>query len=176
MQRAESTAAATLLAVLLVLPSLAAALDSDRNEPVYIEADKATLDEQSGTSSYSGNVTLQQGTLRLHGSSMTVQMENDRIVKITLQGKPARFAQRAEDADSDQEAEADYIEYNATTRRLLLEQNALIRQTGKEEFSSDRIEYNLSDNSINAGGTEGRVRITLQPERGSELIEADKPQ
>jgi len=162
-------------ALLLALPGTAGARSSDRNEPVYIEADQATINEQEGSSSYSGNVSLRQGSLRLSGERMTVQLQDDRITTITLDGSPARFAQRPDGADSDQEAEAGHIEYNAASRRLLLEHDAHVRQVGKEEFSSDRIEFNLADNSVSAGGSDGRVRITLQPGHGGLLPEGGEP-
>jgi lipopolysaccharide export system protein LptA len=165
MPQADPPAVAVgLLALCMLAHGSALALSSDRNEPVYIEADQATLNEQEGTSSYSGNVSLRQGTLQLAGDSMQVQLKDNRIELIVLQGSPARFVQRPDGADTDQEAEARHIEYHATSQRLLLEQDAHIRQVGKEEFSSDHIEFNLADNSVHAGGTDGRVRITLQPE------------
>jgi len=176
MPQASTQPAATWLAILLLVhPGSAGALSSDRSEPVYIEADQATLNEREGSSSYTGNVALRQGTLRLNGSRMTVQLRDNRIELITLHGDPARFAQRPDGASNDQEAEAGYIEYHAGTRRLLLEHDAHIRQADREEFSSDRIEFNLADNSVSAGGTVGRVRITLQPERGNAPAASDVP-
>jgi len=43
--------------------------------------------------------------------------------------------------------------------------NARVWQTGGEEFRSERIVFNLNDNTVNAGGTttRDRVHITLQP-------------
>ena len=56
---------AALLLLLAPLPGLG--LDSDRDEPIHIEADRAMLDEKEGTSIYEGNVQLRQGSLRLQG-------------------------------------------------------------------------------------------------------------
>jgi lipopolysaccharide export system protein LptA len=150
----------------LLWPVASPALDSDRNEPIQIEADKATLDEQ-GNSIYEGNIYLHQGTLQLRGSKMTLTLNNRRIDRIRVEGHPATFSQRPDGADSDQQAEAGHIEYLTANRRLLLQGNAAIRQAGREEFRSDRIELNLRDNTVQAGG-EGagnRVHITLQPEK-----------
>lgn len=151
----------------LLWPVPGRTLDSDRNQPIEIEADKATLDEPSRTSVYEGNVYLHQGTLRLHGTRMSLTLDNKRIHEIVLDGTPATFAQRPEHADTDQQAEAEHIEYHTDTRRLLLQGNAVIRQPGREEFRSDRIELNLRDNTVQAGSTGGdnRVHITLQPDR-----------
>ena len=155
---------------LLCLPLPAWALSADRNEPIDIEADSATLNETSGLSTYRGNVHLRQGTLQLHGDNMTVQMRDDRIEKIVLTGNPATYVQRPDAADEDQHAEAGRIEYYAREDRMILLENARIWQSGKDRFSSDRIVFNLADNTVNAGGgsSSDRVRITLQPRKTDE--------
>jgi len=155
---------------LLCLPLPAWPLSADRNEPINIEADSATLNEASGTSTYRGNVQLSQGTLQLHGDNMTVQMLDDRIDKIVLTGNPATYVQRPDGATEDQHAEAGRIEYYARDNRMILLENARIWQSGKDRFSSDRIVFNLADNTVNAGGgsSSDRVRITLQPRKSED--------
>jgi lipopolysaccharide export system protein LptA len=152
-------------------------LSSDRNEPINIEADSATLHEKMGSSTYRGNVHLRQGTLHLHGDTMTVQMRDDRIEKIVLTGSPATYVQRPDNADQDQHAEAGRIEYLANKERLILLDNARVWQSEDEEFSSERIVFNLADNTINAGGgsTGDRVRITLQPRKFGDTEPAPEP-
>jgi lipopolysaccharide export system protein LptA len=165
MMFADMTRHLTLLA--LLVPALAWGLTSDRDKPIQIAADRATLDEKTGIGIYEGNVHMHQGTLQLRGSKMTVKLNNNHIELITIEGNPARFSQRPDDADTDQQAEAGHIEYHAREQRLILQGNANIRQQGREEFSSDRIEFNLRDNTVNAGGSngDGRVHIILQPDR-----------
>ncbi len=161
---------------LLCLPLQAWALSADRNEPINIEADSATLHEKMGSSTYRGNVHLRQGTLHLHGDTMTVEMRDDRIEKILLTGSPATYTQRPDNAAEDQHAEAGRIEYYATEERMVLLDKARIWQSGDEEFSSDRIVFNLSDNTVNAGGGAGdRVRITLQPRKSGDTAAAPAP-
>ena len=154
-----------LLPLLLCLPLTLQALGSDRHQPIEIEADRAMLNEKDGSSVYEGDVHLRQGTLNLRGSRMTVQITDERLEKIVLSGEPASYRQRPEDEDTDQHAEAGRIEYYAIEERMVLLNDARIWQSDTEEFSSDRIVFNLRDNTVNAGG-EGpgdRVRITLQP-------------
>ncbi len=157
---------------LLCLPLPAWALSTDRNEPINIEADSATLNESSGISTYRGNVHLQQGTMHLRGDNMTVLVRDDRIEKVMLAGNPATYVQRPDDSDEDQHAEARRIEYYASENRMILLENARIWQTGKDQFSSDRIVFNLADNTVNAGGgsSKDRVRITLQPRKSDEIL------
>ena len=167
MAQAEALALVILrraLLLLLCVPAMAQGLSSDRNQPITIEADSAILHEKEGRSIYKGNVHLQQGTLNLRGDSMTVLIADDEIEKIVLTGQPASYQQRPEDRDSDQHAEAGRIEYHAADERMILLENARVWQSDAEEFSSERIIYNMKNNTVTAGGSAGdRVRITLQP-------------
>jgi len=166
MLRASSVLRKLLLptALLLLLTPLATwGLDSDRNQPIHIEADRARLSEKGNKSIYEGNVRLRQGTLQLQGDHMTVLLTNNQVDKIILKGKPATLQQKQD--NTDQHAEAGKIEYSASDERVILLGNARVWQTGEEEFRSERIVFNLNDSTVNAGGTttSDRVHITLQP-------------
>ena len=151
--------------LLAVMPFSARGLSSDRDQPMTIEADKATLNEKTGNSVYEGNVHVQQGTLVLQGNKMTVQLNDNTLETIILTGSPATYRQRPDGKDTDQHAEAGRIEYHATEDRVILLENARVWQSGAEEFRSERIIFNLKNNTVNAGGSSpgDRVRITLQP-------------
>ena len=153
--------------LLLFLPIAAWGLSDDRNQPMQIEADRASLNEKTGISTYEGNVHVQQGTLNLRGDQMTVQLSNNRIESIVVTGNPATFVQRPDGKDTDQHANAERIEYYATDDRVILLDKARIWQSGTEELRSDRIVFNLKDNTVNAGGenSDGRVHIILQPKK-----------
>ncbi len=164
MLRAKSAPWKLLLAALLLAAPLATrGLDSDRSQPIHIEADRATLSEKGDKSIYEGNVELRQGSLHLKGDHMTVLLANNQVDKIILAGKPATLQQKQD--NTDQHAEADNIEYSASDERVILLGNARIWQTSEEEFRSERIVFNLKDNTVNAGGenTRDRVHITLPP-------------
>lgn len=156
----------TVTILLLCLWSLPGwGLSNDRNQPLQIEADKASLDEDTGIAVYTGNVLLQQGTLRFTGNRMTVYIKDDGVERVVLEGRPASYVQRLEDDQSEQQAEAGRIEYQTDAQRLILEQDARIWREGSEEFSSNRIVVNLRNNTLKAGGDSpgSRVRIILQP-------------
>ncbi len=163
--------------LLMLAPCLAWGLSSDRDQPIQIEADRVLLDEKAGLSVYEGNIFMQQGSLTMHGSRMRVQLRDNQVESITIDGKPATFSQRPDGAESDQHAEADHIEYHTGDQRLILQGNALIRQSDKEQFSSNRIILNLRDNTVSAGDNSmgSRVRITLQPDTVPAIEPEDKP-
>ncbi len=162
-----SSAPQKLLAALLLLvtPVTTWGLDTNRSQPIHIEADRATLSEEGNKSIYEGNVQLRQGTLHLQGDHMTVLLTDKQVDKIILTGKPASLQQKQ--GNTDQHAEADNIEYSASEERVILLGNARVWQTGAEEFRSERIVFNLKDNTVNAGSknSQDRVQITIQPKK-----------
>jgi lipopolysaccharide export system protein LptA len=163
--------------LLLCLPGMAHGLASDRDQPMTIEADKATYKEKEGVSIYQGNVHLSQGTLKLHGDSLTVYMTNDHIDKAILTGNPATAVQRPDNADVDQHAEAQRIEYEAAAGLMTLTGDARVWQSDGRELRSDKIIYNITTNTVNAGsGTASeRVHITLQPKPREQTPAAEPP-
>ena len=151
--------------ILLCLPALAHGLASDRQQPIRIEADTATLKEKEGVSVYHGNVYLHQGTLKLHGDTLTVRTDGDHIERAILTGSPATFVQRPDNQDVDQHAEAQRMEYQAAEGLLILTGAARVWQTDGKEFRSQKIVYDITKNTVNAGDSAGgdRVHITIQP-------------
>jgi lipopolysaccharide export system protein LptA len=152
-------------ALLLFLPALAYGLAADRDQPITIEADRATLKEKEGISIYQGNVYLNQGTLKLHGDTMTVYTKDGHIEKAILTGNPATSVQRPDGQDIDQHAEARRMEYQAGAGLMILTGAAHVWQTDGKEFRSEKIIYDITRNTVNAGDSSGsdRVHITLQP-------------
>ncbi len=155
----------SVLLLLALLPLAAWGLDADRDKPINIEADKASLNDKTGFSVYEGHVKLQQGTLVFTGSRMTVQLTDKQLDTIILTGNLATYVQRPEGKTIDQHAEAGRIEYYAIDERVILLDKARIWESGDEEFRSDRIVFNLKNDTVDAGGggESGRVHITLQP-------------
>jgi len=165
--------------LLVCLPVLAHGLASDRDQPITIEADTATLKEKEGVSVYRGNVYLNQGTLKLHGDTLTVYTKDDHIEKAILTGAPATFTQRPDGQEVDQHAEAQRMEYQAAGGFLVLTGAARVWQTDGKEFRSEKITYNITANTVNAGDSSGgdRVHITLQPKpREPQPPATDKPE
>ena len=161
-------------AALLCLPLCATALDSDRDQPVHLESDQASIDEQQGVNTFTGNVHLRQGTMNLRGDRMIVYLVEGSIDRAELDGSPATFVQRPEGEDSDMHASALRMEYHATDERIILLGKARVWNAEGREFRSDRIVYHLGNSSVDAGGSAapatsgeagGRVHITLPPKR-----------
>lgn len=76
------------------LPIFAYALPSDASQPIRLSADKATYSERLGVTTYSGNVIISQGTLKITASNITVNLNTDKSIgSAVATGSPATFEQ-----------------------------------------------------------------------------------
>ena len=159
-----------LLAILLLsacaaIPT-AGALEEDAEQPLYLEADSAELDDQTSISIYRGNVFVQQGTLQIRADEVTVHHREDRHPeKIIAVGKPATYRQVMEEGEEQLEAEALRMEYVTETDEITLIDQAVVFQ-GEDTFRNDRIVYDRANARVKAGtsvqGSE-RVKIRITP-------------
>ena len=176
---AERLARCMLAGLLLCLPLGATALDSDRAQPIHLESDRASIDEKRGINIFTGKVHLRQGTMNLRGERMIVYVTDGSIERAEIDGSPATFVQRPEGVDSDMYASALRMEYHASDERIVLLGEARVWDTEGYDFRSERIDYHLVNNTVDAGGSEDAVsrgHITLPPRRDSgERDEATDP-
>ena len=162
-----------LLAALAFAPG-AAALDSDRRQPIDLKADRAELDNAAGVSVYTGDVVLTQGTLTLTGDVMRVYTGDDRRVdRIEVDGTPATYSQLPEGETEYVDAEAPRMEYYARDpERIRLLQGAVLTQ-GRDRFAAQTIVYDVEADQVTADGDQGqRIHITIYPENDDERSES----
>jgi lipopolysaccharide export system protein LptA len=155
-----------LIAYLVAMPALA--LQSDRQQPVFIEADQADMNDQKGISIYRGHVSLTQGSMALTCDVLTAYhaAETRSLSKAVAEGAPAHFRQRPSADKEEVVATAPRMEYLVDKQLVYLLDKAEVTQ-GRNIFRGKRIEYNINDNQVHAesGPTPGdRVRVTLFPQ------------
>ena len=80
--------------LLLLAATYASALDSDREQPIQIEADEAVRDERVGETRYEGNVVLTQGSLRITADRIAIRHDAKGADAILATGQPARLVQQ----------------------------------------------------------------------------------
>ena len=71
-------AKAVLIGSLSALSFSALALPSDRNQAISLLADHATYNEKTGVTTYTGNVVIEQGTMKLQAASIVANLNKDR--------------------------------------------------------------------------------------------------
>ncbi len=165
-----------LILTFCLLPSLGWSLSTDRDQPMLIEADRAELDDAKGISIYRGNVKVTQGTLVLTGDTMTVHQKGDDVDKVIMDGNPATYKQRPDNKDQDVRAKAQRMEYYTNPEYIILLKQAEVEQEG-DTLRSERIEYDVPKDKVNAGTDEpnDRVRIIIQPKSEKKAGEAATP-
>ena len=143
------------------------AASSDRNKPIEIEADRVDINERQGLSSYQGNVVMRQGSIRMRADSIVVKTENRALISVKAQGRPANFSQRPDNASADVQAQAQNVDYQAQKGLLVLTSGARFQQ-GVNQFSGNRIEYDMQQNIVSAQGSEqgpsSRVQVIIHPD------------
>lgn len=158
---------AILFSLLLMAPSIGWALKTDREQPVHLEANSVEIDEKQGVSTYEGNVVVTQGSLQLTGDKMNIYRQNGKLSRILSQGNPSRYRQRMDNSEEEVKGSAKQIELKVHEDELLLTGDAHLEQ-GKNQFSSDRIQYLRSQAMIKAGNngeSNQRVKVTIEPQQ-----------
>jgi len=155
--------------VVVLLPLLASstvwALQSDREQPIDIKADRVEINEKTEISHYQGNVYLKQGTLIIQADNVLVYLKNGSLFKIMIDGKPATFEQKPDDNKDVVQSSARHMEYFATRQLLILKKDAHITQ-GANNFSGDFIEYDTLNSTVKANKDEdsdSRVHAIIHP-------------
>ena len=170
LNKLNTLAKKTLLVAGLAIMSSSAvfALPSDRQQPISLVADRATFNEKTGVTTYSGNVIIEQGTMRLQAGSIVATLNAKKeISTITATGGPAKFQQKVSADKGLSKGQAQKIVYNAETGILTMTGNALLEQDGSS-IRGATLKYSMNKGDIEATGTpnssgssNGRVQIVI---------------
>ncbi len=149
-------------AAVALLTGTAFARDSDRNQPMDIEASRqeGTLDGNS-VNTLSGNVIIKQGTLDIRAAKADIHQRGGEVVRAVLTGSQASLKQQMEDG-SPMTAKADRIDYDMNTDVIVLTGSYTVT-TPRGTTSGQRLTYDLKSGRIESGGDSGRIKMTIQP-------------
>lgn len=125
--------------------------------PVEVTADSLTVDQDSGSAVFSGNVLIGQGDLRL--SAAQVQVFYDEA-----SGEIARFVASGGVtlATETEAAEAQDADYDLTSGTLVMSGDVLLTQ-GASALSAERMTVNLRQGTA---VMDGRVRTVFRTQAG----------
>lgn len=133
------------------------AVNADPSAPVEISADSLSVDQDTGVATFSGNVEVGQGDMRLAAAEVVVNYNDQtgEIDSLTVSGG-VTFVTPTE------AAEAERAEYDISGGMLVLIGDVLVTQ-GPSAMSADQMRIDLqTGNAL----MEGRVRTILNPEEG----------
>ncbi len=150
--------------LLLLLPMRLAALSSDAEQPISVEADTLEIRDQENISIYEGNVSLIQGSLEIHSQRLVIHFNDAReLLLMEMTGTPARF-QLLDDEQREMRGHAGRINYDQSKSLLELLGNARFSHAG-DSIEGNLIRVNTETNSIQAGSSDSgqRVKMLIQP-------------
>ena len=159
------------LAAILTAGSLqtAHALDSDRNQPISIEADQGSLDQKNQVTVFSGNVQIKQGSLQMKAQSVRVSQDRSGNQTMLATGSLVYFRQQLDGGKGLVEGWGNRAEYNSAQHPVKLIGNAKV-QRGGDLAQGEAISYNMKTEVYtvlggNAVGNKNgrRVKVIIQP-------------
>ncbi len=133
-------------------------ISADPSAAVEISADNLSVDQDTGTAVFSGNVVIGQAALRLSAGSVRVVYaeETGDIAQLMASGGVTFVTDT-------QAAEAASADYNLTTGQLTLSGNVLLSQ-GASALSADKMTVDLTSGTAQMSG---RVRTVFQQDGGN---------
>lgn len=167
-----------LLGAWVTAPATVLALNSDGRMPIHIEADRAEINEEQGSSVYRGNVTIDQGTLRITADQIKILTAGSEIVQIVASGgqgsgKLAHYEQQPNPEQDPVYADAREILYQVREETLQLSGQARLQQA-TDTFRGELLRYHVRDGTVSLAGSTGtdqekpgRISISLTPPKSS---------
>ena len=150
---------------LLVSGTVATALPGDRDLPIKIHAQRATLSEREGSTIYSGDVVLVQGQLVMRGDRLEIYSDtkNKEVKRVIVHGRPATVVDQPDPKKPPVQAEAKTIRYLIQEDKLELQGEASVDQDGNS-FSGETIDYFIESQRVEAqSGNEGPIEVIIKP-------------
>ncbi|MCB1934395.1 MAG: lipopolysaccharide transport periplasmic protein LptA [Nitrosomonas sp.] len=153
---------------------------ADRDQPIYLEADRATVEDVKRKDSirvsiFTGNVIMTQGTLRITADKVILKEDVDGFRYATATGNLVTFRQKRDGVDEYIEGWSERAEYDNKLEKIELFKQARLKR-GEDEVKGDYISYNITTEffqvigSHDSGGEtsdDNRVRIIFQPKNKS---------
>lgn len=153
-----------LLATALLGCAVAAhALETDRQQPLEVNADSTDGTLGDGVTVLRGHVYIKQGTLRINADRADVEKVEGKVRQVVLYGDPAVMVQEIEQQGV-VEARAKTITYHVGSGLVTLEGGADVKHP-QYEISGEQLTYDLNAQHFMGSGTDdGRIRIRMDPE------------
>jgi len=166
---ASPLAVALRLALLwtLLVPATVLALTDDADKPIQIRSDELVYEEKTSKATYKGDVQVNQGSLKITAEMVTIELEDDKVVRLIAAGSPAYYSQQLKSDQESMQADAQTIIYHTRDEKVDLKGDAHLSQEGND-FRGELIEYDIRAGRVDAASTKPeRIKMTLQPKRSN---------
>ncbi len=147
---------------------------ADREKPINLDAQRATLDAAKNVRILEGNVVMVQGTMRITAERVEIRTDSEQFITAVATGNPVTFRQKREGCDEYIDGFAERAEFDDRKDVLRLISHARIK-SGEDELKSDFIVYNAATdeyevlgNRPDAAKNDGRVNMVIFPNAKTE--------
>ena len=157
-----------ILWILLCLLSISMpvmALESDRQQPLEVNANSTDGTLGDGITTLRGNVEIHQGTLHITADEAEVSKVDGRVNTVIFRGQPAFLEQEIEEQGLVR-ATANIIDYQVASGMVTLSGNADVKHP-QYQISGELLTYDLNIQHFQGSSDEngnGRIHIRLDPE------------
>ncbi|MBJ3814868.1 lipopolysaccharide ABC transporter substrate-binding protein LptA [Shimwellia pseudoproteus] len=144
------------------LPAFAVTGDTD--QPIHIESDQQSLDMQGNVVTFTGNVVVTQGTIKINADKVVVTRPDGQSGKEVIDGygNPATFYQM-QDNGKPVKGHAAKMHYELANDFVVLTGNAYLEQLDSN-IKGDKITYLVKQQKMQAFSEKGkRVTTILVP-------------
>lgn len=150
------------------------ALPDDQDQPIYITADSASINDATGITTYKGNVIIKQGSLLIEGAHVDMYRGDEGVEKLITKGSPAHFRQLPNKGDPYSDAWGKHMVYQVDDQKLTITKEAKVIQA-QDTFTGEKIVYDLDKSIVDAFGSQsdgqdkskGRVNMVIQPKKNN---------
>lgn len=150
---------------LLIFSLPSQALQSDRQQPLEINANSTDGTLGDGITTMRGDVEIRQGSLRITADEAEVKKVDGRVQSVTFRGRPVFLEQEIE-GQGRVRATARIIDYQVANGMVTLTGDADV-QHPQYRISGDSLIYDLKAQHFEGNSAEngnGRIHIRLDPE------------
>jgi lipopolysaccharide transport protein LptA len=139
-------------------------------DDITVQADRAHAagdPQEKSEWTFEGNVRVdseQRGSL--HSDHAVVEIQSNRLVRVTVNGMPAEFEQKRAGTDQVTRGHAEQIVYDVSNGIVQLSKDAWISLDAHNEISSALLVYDMRGQKLKAStpnGDDGRVHMTITP-------------
>lgn len=167
--------------------SIVSAERADRDKPIHLEADHATVEDykhkgELRTSIFTGNVVMTQGTLILRADKVIMKEDAAGYRYATAYGDLVSYRQKRDGVNEYVEAWSKRAEYDDKTDKIELFGSARLKR-GADEVEGDYISYDIASDFFQVSGrhqpendknSDHRVRAVIQPKAKQSDSETEK--
>jgi len=142
------------------------ALKTDKDQPATIDADNIDMDFKTGKRTYSGNVTIVQGSMRLKANKVVVRMRDGAVTNAMAYGNPAVFKQRPDGKKEDVIGKSKKMELDYPTNTVHMLGGATLTQ-GRDTTRGAAIHYNMTTDRMKIEGGTSSVKAAPKKPGGA---------